>query len=109
MTIARRGRRCLILLRPGHLSVDMLDIVAVVACPIAFAAILTATFVLDRRLSGTALVALLAGTGALTSLLPVMAYVGARLLSPLASCAAMALGLATFAGAWIAARILPPG
>jgi hypothetical protein len=87
----------------------MLDIVGVVACPIAFVAILTSTFVLDRHLSGTALAALLAGAGALTSLIPVMGYVGARLLSPLASCTAVALGLATFAGAWIAARILPPG
>lgn len=90
---------------------EMLEIVGVAACPIAFVAILTSTFVLDRTLAGTTLVSLLAGTGTLAALLPVMAavHLGARPFSSLANCTAMALGVATLAGACIAARILPPG
>lgn len=94
----------------------MLDIAAIVVCPATFLAVLAATFLLGRSLSGTALAAVLAGTGAfalvlsLPSLLPVLlADSGARSPSPLATCTATALGLASLAGAWIAARILPRG
>lgn len=92
----------------------MLDIAAIVVCPGAFLLVLAATFLLRRNLSGTALAAVLAGTGvasvvlSLASVLPVLlADTGARAPSPLASSTGAALGLASLAGAWIAARNLP--
>ena len=84
-----------------------MDIVAVFACPLSFAAVLALTILRAGDFSRTVIAAVFAGSGGMTALLPVVAHATARPLSPLATFVAAAFGAATLAGAWIAARILP--
>jgi len=86
----------------------MLDSLAIATCPAVFTAALVSTFLLDRPPQGFVLTAALLAGGFPISVLAALSHVGVIHLSPLATLFSSAMGPATVAGAWLAARVFRP-